>query len=99
MCSEVGCPNFTTSTRCDDCRREHERARGGNAERGYGAEHQRAKRDPAYINATHCATCGQPFTDTNPKTAGHDVALRNGGGTVIHPECRACNYGWRKTGT
>lgn len=100
VCCEAGCPNVVEGhSRCDECRSAFERARGTKAERGYGRAFNRNKRAPEYLNATHCATCGQAFTETNPKTAGHVEALRNGGGSEIKPECAACNYGWRKTGS
>lgn len=68
-------------------------------ERGYGADFERAKRDPEFVAATHCAECGERFTQDNPKTGGHSVAIRNGGvGSKIVPHCRRCNYGWARTG-
>lgn len=100
VCSEPGCPNVVEGqSRCDECRSAYERARGTKRERGYDAQFDRNRRDPGYLTATQCATCAQPFTDDNPKTAGHVVAVRNGGGSEIKPECRRCNYGWRKTGS
>lgn len=69
--------------------------------RGYGAAFQRAQRDRAHVEATRCATCGKAFTRANPKTAGHRVALRDGGTLAdgIKPECRRCNYGWKRSGS
>jgi hypothetical protein len=50
--------------------------------------------------ATHCTVCGEPFTDDNPKTAGHTRAQRHGDSDGdIEAQCQDCNYGWRKTGT
>lgn len=95
----IDCPKLTTKTRCPDCERAKDRARGTASERGYDADFERAKRQPEYVNATHCAECGEPFTATNPKTGGHSVPLREGGkGSKILPHCRRCNYGWRRTG-
>jgi hypothetical protein len=55
---------------------------------------------PEYLAATTCATCGERFTEANPKTAGHVQALRRGGrGSGIKPECRRCNYGWQASGS
>ena len=67
--------------------------------RGYDAEYERALRAPAYLAATKCATCHEPFTADNPKTGGHVKAIRNGGTTAdgIIPQCARCNYGWRRT--
>lgn len=99
VCVETGCPTLTKATRCPEHRRDKERARGSKAERGYDAEYLRQLRLPDYMNATQCAECGQAFTQDNPKTGGHSVALRNGGrGSKILPHCRRCNYGWERTG-
>ena len=99
VCSEPGCPEFVTQGRCDDHRRAKDKARGTRQERGYGADYQAQLKSPEYVNATHCAECGQVFTEDNPKTGGHSVALRNGGqGSKILPHCRRCNYGWENTG-
>ena len=85
--------------RCQPCAREHDKARGSREARGYDAEFERAKLQPEYVNATHCAACGKPFTANNPKTGGHSVAIRNGGqGSKVVPHCRRCNYGWARTG-
>jgi hypothetical protein len=97
----LDCPAISDqirSGRCPDCARKYEKQRGTKRERGYGAEFDKAKRDPAYRAATHCTNCGVAFTEGNPKTAGHVVAIREGGGDQITPTCRRCNYGWRKTG-
>lgn len=99
-CLVPGCPVLVKSGRCPEHRRQLEQARGSAAARGYDAEFERAKRSPAYVNATRCATCGEPFTHDNPKTAGHVTAIREGGrGSGIKPECRRCNFGWRRTGS
>lgn len=99
VCLETGCPRTTKRTRCDEHERARDKARGTRQERGYDAEFERAKRDPAYVAATHCVSCDEPFTASNPKTAGHSTALRKGGqGSAIVPQCRRCNYGWRRTG-
>lgn len=102
-CSTPGCPALvkpgTRGGRCTDCERGHDQARGNFRERGYDAAYETAKRDPDYLAATHCETCGQAFTTDNPKTAGHRTALRNGGDSKIKPECQDCNFGWRRTGS
>lgn len=100
VCAEPGCPVLTDTTRCPDHTRARDKARGTRQARGYDAEYDKQKRAPAFANATHCATCGKPFTPDNPKTAGHVIAIRDGGqGAPIKPECRRCNYGWRRTGS
>ena len=52
-----------------------------------------ARRDPSYIAATHCATCGQPFSEDNPKTAGHTLAIRNGGTASDGHQINRCPVG------
>lgn len=101
-----GCGALVDGTRCTRCRsaknRERDQARGSRQQRGYDAEFEQAKQDPAYVNATHCAQCGKTFTVSNPKTAGHKHPLRNGarppGPVQIEAQCQDCNYGWRRTG-
>lgn len=95
----IDCRTPTEGTRCPACRRERERQRGSRQDRGYDAEHDQATRDPAYLAATHCVTCERPFTEANPKTAGHTTALRHDRtARVVIPQCASCNYGWRRTG-
>lgn len=90
-CVECGTPS--DQARCPAHRR------GTTTQRGYGWEHQQRQQDPEYLEATHCTTCGQPFTEDNPKTAGHVVAQRHHGTGHIEAQCQDCNYGWRRTGT
>lgn len=98
VCAEPGCPELQPESRCLAHRRAREQRRGTRQARGYDAGFERAKRLPEYVNATHCAACGQPFTEDNPKTGGHSVAIRNGGkGSRVVPHCRQCNYGWIRT--
>ena len=49
---------------------------------------------------TRCVICGQPFTEDNPMTGGHKVAIRNGGTSAdgLEAQCRRCNYAWRSNG-
>jgi hypothetical protein len=99
VCIEDGCPVLTRSTRCHEHERAKDKARGTRQERGYDYAFEQAKLQPEYANATHCAECGKPFTEGNPKTGGHSVAIREGGrGSKVVPHCRRCNYGWRRTG-
>lgn len=103
VCAEPGCPDLipagTRDGRCATHRRAKDKARGTRQERGYDADFERAKAQPDYVSATRCAECGAPFTEDNPKTGGHSVAIRNGGrGSKIVPHCRRCNYGWARTG-
>ena len=100
VCVEAGCPELIDQgrSRCRAHERELDRERGTPAERGYDREYERAKRQPEYRDATLCATCGEPFTRDNPKTAGHKLDIRTYGpnNAGIIPECRTCNYGWRR---
>lgn len=98
VCAEPGCPNPSSKTRCIDCTRTRDRARGTRQARGYDAQYERQLQDPEYLAATHCSECGGPFTVDNPKTGGHSVAIRHGGkGSKVVPHCRRCNYGWERT--
>lgn len=90
--------------RCPTCLARDEQGRdqrrGTTDQRGYGWAYQQA-RAKAVPGQTHCATCGEPFTEDNPATGGH-VRDRRAGGTLEHgikAECRLCNYGWRRTST
>ena len=44
VCAEPGCPELTTSPRCDQHARAVEQARGTRQARGYGPEHDRLRR-------------------------------------------------------
>jgi hypothetical protein len=99
VCKKPGCPAPATQRgACNTHAHQTDRARGTSTQRGLGADYQRA-RTAALKNATHCATCQQPFTTDNPATGGHIRPRRHGGTTAdgIKAECRRCNYGWRKT--
>lgn len=89
------------TTRCPACSAVRDKARGTSRERGYDATYEAAKRKPGYVTATHCTNCGEVFTPDNPKTAGHIKSIREYGPNDegITPQCRRCNYGWRKTNT
>lgn len=100
ICLEPGCPHKAHHRgRCPAHARQAEERRGSREQRGYGRAYRDA-RDAALRGATHCATCGCPFTIDNPATGGHARAQRDGGTLEdgIRPECARCNYGWRRTG-
>jgi hypothetical protein len=98
VCLESGCPALQAESRCAAHARARDKARGTRQQRGYDAQFEAAKRAPEYVNATHCTACGCAFTPDNPKTAGHVIAIRDGGrGSGVTPQCRRCNYGWRTT--
>jgi len=99
----IDCGTITNGTRCAACSSKKSKARdaerGTRHERGYDADYEAAKRDPAFVAATHCARCRRPFTPANRKTAGHKLALRKDRTSkAIEPQCEDCNYGWRRTG-
>ena len=99
VCAVPGCPRLQREGKCAEHRREAEQKRGTRQARGYDADYEQQLRSPDYVNATHCAECGDPFTPGNPKTGGHSTAIRNGGkGSKVLPHCRRCNYGWQRTG-
>lgn len=101
VCAQPGCPTITTRTRCSQHEREHDRARGRRQARGYNRDYDRAVREMHASAPTNCVICLQAFTPDNPATGGHRTAQRHGGTTAngIEPQCRRCNYGWRRTGT
>lgn len=97
VCCVPGCPvmHANATGRCDEHRRELERSRGTADERGYGWQHRR-EGGKAIAGATHCALCGEPFTDDSRPTRGHIIPVRDGGQSVrenYQPECRTCNLG------
>lgn len=99
VCSTPDCPELHQgSGKCDDCRRAAEKQRPNRHQRGYDSHYVKV-RDAAVEGATHCETCGQAFTQTNPATGGHRIDVRAGGTTDdgIFPQCRRCNLGWRRT--
>ncbi len=99
VCKAKGCTELVSTARCETHAREYEAQRGSSARRGYGHAYRKAT-SRATRNATHCSSCGEPFTENNPATGGHVRAIRNGGSTRdgIVAQCRRCNYGWRRTG-
>lgn len=91
----IDCPKLTTKTRCPDCERAKDRARGSAAERGYGREHRalRAELAPQAIGKT-CHFCGEPML------AGQALALdhtedRTGYRGMVHLSCNAADGGRR----
>jgi hypothetical protein len=104
----LDCGTLTPNTRCERhrIRKDNQRysQRGTTTQRGYGHAY-RQRRERALTGATHCATCGRPFTADNPATGGHTTDLRT---VPLHerkatartadmvPQCRACNYGWNR---
>lgn len=66
--------------------------------RGYDREYDAALKEREYVEATRCMTCGEEFTEDNPKTGGHKRDVRRGGTAAdgVGAQCRRCNMGWRR---
>jgi hypothetical protein len=104
-CLQLYDRDTTNTQRCPRCQpaaTAARNARPGSSSRGLGWAHsQRKQADAGYQAATRCqctgcpwcgSGCGQPFTSKNPKTAGHTIPRkRGGGGSPILAICRACN--------
>jgi hypothetical protein len=90
VCSEPTCPRLIdTAGRCDEHRREADRARGTRQQRGYTAEHDRLRRDWAPRVATgrvRCRRCGEPI-GPEPWDLGHNDERTAWTG----PEHASCN--------
>lgn len=91
VCAEPGCPMLTRATRCPDCTRTKDRARGTSTERGYGAAHQRLRRRYQIKmeagETFDCWRCGREI-DLDAWHLGHDDDDR---GVYRGPECVPCN--------
>jgi hypothetical protein len=73
-CAEPGCPELTTTTRCPTHTRQADAARGTTTARGYGNQHQAARRRWAPRVATgtiRCARCGQRIRPGQPWDLDH----------------------------
>lgn len=103
----LNCGTLTANRRCSPCQsaynRTRDQRRGTSTQRGYGHAY-RVRRAEALDGATHCRTCGQPFTESNPATGGHVTPLRDlswadrqasAATAQVEPECQGCNYGNR----
>lgn len=93
VCAEPGCPNLGHATRCPDCTRDRDRARGTRQSRGYDAAHDRlrAQYQRRMDTGEHFTCwrpgCGKPIDPTS-WDLGHDDTDR-----AQHrgPECVKCN--------
>lgn len=104
-CKQLFDMDTTRTRRCPACQAKATRkrqARPSSSSRGLGWAFSRRKAaDPAYQQATRCqcpacprhtGTCGEKFTQANPKTAGHTVPRSQGGhASPIMAVCQACN--------
>ena len=81
---------FESGTSCRACQRRRDAARGSREDRGYGADHQRARRALAAALPQPCAYCGVTVTAAERWVAAH---VRDGDPTsprmVAHPSCNA----------
>ena len=86
VCVEPGCPELVVAgTRC-----------ATHSLPSRGRPYRRASQH--VLAATHCAVCGEPFTDERRPTRGHIVAIVDGGTNSpenFQAECGPCNYGKR----
>jgi 5-methylcytosine-specific restriction protein A len=59
ICSVPGCPEYTTSGRCEDHRQQAEQKRGSARQRGYGKQHEQRFRPGVLAKNPTCVLCGQ----------------------------------------
>jgi hypothetical protein len=83
-----------SGTPCRSCQRRRDAARGSRSERGYGADHRRARRALAAALPQPCAYCHVEITSGERWVAAH---VRDGDPTsprmVAHPSCNARHRG------
>ena len=91
----LDCPKLTTKSRCPECARAKDRARGSAAARGYGKDHQdlRAELLPKAIGQP-CHFCGEPMLEGQPLALDH-TEDRNGYRGMAHLSCNAADGGRR----
>jgi hypothetical protein len=96
VCAEPGCPTLTKATRCPDCTRAKDKARGTRQERGYDAAYDRERRRYQFrmeagevFPCWRCDELGRPH-DVDPDWwhLGHDDLDRS---IIRGPECPAGN--------
>lgn len=77
---------------------ERRKARPSTAERGYGAEHQKLRKEWAVkvaAGGVSCARCGLPIPPGSKWDLGHDPRDRS---RHWGPEHQRCNRGWKRLG-
>lgn len=87
VCTEPGCPTLTDTGRCDQHKRQADRARGSRQERGYDAAHERERKRWARLLPLPCARCGRLIQRTDKWHLDH-TDDRSG---YLGPSCAACN--------
>lgn len=96
VCAEPGCPVLTKATRCNDCTRAKDRARGTRQERGYDRAYDRLRRNyqirmeaGEVFECWRCAELGKPHAvDPDDWHLGHDNDDRS---VVRGPQCSTSN--------
>ena len=95
----IDCPKLIPAgTRCTDCARTKERARGTRQERGYNAAHDQLRRQyQRRMDRGEPFTCWRCTDPIDPEHwhLGHDD---NDRAKYRGPECPACNLASRTTG-
>lgn len=97
-CPRPNCPALIAKGEraCPEHRAEYERVRGSKQARGYGIEHQRARREWSVIIAQNgvvpCARCGKPIKRGDPWALDHNDA-RTGYLGPSHPTCNSAAGG------
>jgi len=88
------CGHAPGTGECRACKAARDRRRPSRQARGLGAEYERERR-AVLKDATHCVSCGRPFTATRRPTAGHVIPRVQGGGSRgnLEVQCHVCNYG------
>jgi hypothetical protein len=96
ICARPGCPHRATQRgRCDEHRRADDRARGTSTQRGFGTEHQRARRtwEPRVATGTvRCCRCRQLIAPGTAWALDHN-ADRTGYLGPAHGRCNASAAG------
>jgi hypothetical protein len=93
VCAQHGCPTIfdaAEGTRCDEHRKEADKARGRRQARGYDRNHDTLRQQWAPRVATgtiRCARCGQLITAGDPWALDH-TDLRDG---YLGPSHARCN--------
>lgn len=90
-CAAPGCPTLVPKGRCERHRQQQEQRRGTPAQRGYGADHARMRKQVLAEEPT-CRRCG---ADGQPSDHADHIVPRSRGGTNDRENyqrlCSRCN--------